>query len=263
VKLISLNIGIKIENTPQINTFLTEQDADIIALQEVSRPLEDAVVSVYRTQPDIMATLRETHPYSFFAPLWAADAFRFDGDIARHFGGHIEQGNEVYSKFPIASATNEFYYRHFEYILDWANWKQTDHGRAVQIVELTIKDQSVQILNLHGIWNQSREGDDRTMRQCEYLVAVAARKDMPTIICGDFNLTPDSASIQYLDKYFRNLTTEFSIRATRPDFKDAIDTGNEIVDYIFVDKRINVNDFSVIETDISDHFPLVLDFDVI
>jgi endonuclease/exonuclease/phosphatase family metal-dependent hydrolase len=101
------------------------------------------------------------------------------------------------------------------------------------------------------------------MRQCEYLVAAVARRDMPTIICGDFNLTPDCASIQYLDKHFRNLTTEFSIQSTRPDFKDAIDTGNEIVDYIFVDKRISVNDFSVIETDVSDHFPLILDFDII
>lgn len=262
MKLICLNIGIKIANTQQVTAFLTEENADIIALQEVSRPLEDAVVSGYRSQPDIMAALSKTHPHSFFGPLWVADAFRFDGDIERHFGGHIEQGNEIYSRFPIVAATNEHYHGHFEYMLNWANWKQTDHGRAVQVVELSVRGQALQILNLHGIWNQSRNGDERTMHQCEYLVSAAARKNIPTIICGDFNLTPHSDSIQYLNKHFRNLTAEFNIRATRPDFKDSIDTGNETVDYIFVDKRIQVNHFSVPETNISDHYPLVLDFDI-
>ncbi len=35
-----------------------------------------------------------------------------------------------------------------------------------------------------------------------------------------------------------------------------------VVDYIFVTDDVKVNDFKVVDTDVSDHFPLVLDFDI-
>ncbi|MCK5025267.1 MAG: hypothetical protein KAS15_01655, partial [Nanoarchaeota archaeon] len=91
----------------------------------------------------------------------------------------------------------------------------------------------------------------------------AKRKDIPTIIVGDFNLFPESKSIQILNKEFRNLIDEYNITTTRPDFVDSRDVGNNVVDYIFVNDKIKVNNFKVFNTIISDHFPLILDFDII
>ena len=42
-----------------------------------------------------------------------------------------------------------------------------------------------------------------------------------------------------LNNEFRNLITEYGISTTRPDFKDNRDVGNNIVDYIFVNKFLN------------------------
>lgn len=49
---------------------------------------------------------------------------------------------------------------------------------------------------------------------------------------------------------------------TRPDFNDTLETGNSIVDYVFVNDQIKVKDFKVIQTNISDHFPLLLEFEL-
>jgi endonuclease/exonuclease/phosphatase family metal-dependent hydrolase len=262
MKLLNLNTGIKISNTDAVIALIKDQQADFVALQEVGRPFEAGVLPEYKPLVDIEATLKPTYPYMFFGPMWFGDAFRTNGVVDRHFGGHIEQGNELLSKYPIMSATNEHYYKHYEYMIDWSNWKQEDHGRSVEIVELDVNGIPLQILNLHGIWNKSRMGDERTMKQCEYIVAAAKRKSIATIITGDFNLDPASESIQYMSKHFRNLITENSITSTRPDFEDNLDSGKNVVDYIFVNDLITVTHFGVIETNASDHLPLIIEFEL-
>jgi endonuclease/exonuclease/phosphatase family metal-dependent hydrolase len=59
--------------------------------------------------------------------------------------------------------------------------------------------------------------------QCEKILEIASRDDLPTIILGDFNLFPNTKSIAMLEKKFKNLIKEFAIKSTRPDFKDDLD----------------------------------------
>lgn len=44
---------------------------------------------------------------------------------------------------------------------------------------------------------------------------------------------------------------------------DGLDHGEHVCDYIFLSRDIFVVDFSVIDTDISDHFPLLLEFEIL
>jgi endonuclease/exonuclease/phosphatase family metal-dependent hydrolase len=262
MKLVNLNVGIKIDNTKQIAAFLQEQAADIVAIQEIALHLEPGVLPEYQSKAELGALLNKQYAYDFFGPLLVANGFKSGTEILRDFGGHIMQGNQLLSRYPFVAATNEFYYKHFEYMIDWSNWRQEDHGRAVQVAEFDIDGTHLQVLNLHGIWNESRMGDERTMAQCRYVLEAAKRKDMPTIITGDFNLRPHSPSITILEREFKNLITEFGITTTRPDFKDEIDEGGSVVDYMFVSDHIQVKRFEVVKTDISDHLPLVLDFEI-
>lgn len=262
MKLININVGIKIDNSKKIGDFLKSYNADIIALQEVVRHLDDSVFDEYQSKSKIENILENTYPYTFFGPLWVSDAFRKNGQIHRDFGGLIEQGNEILSKYLIEDAENLHYYKTYTYARDWTNWQTEDHGRALVRTELSINGQILQVLNLHGIWTSDKKGDQRTVKECEFVVATALKKDLPTIITGDFNLFPETESIQIINKNFTNLIDKFGIKTTRPDFKDNIDVGNNVVDYIFVNSKIKVNDFGVIHTDISDHLPLYLDFDI-
>lgn len=260
LKLVNLNVGIKISNTDGVVEFLRQQNADFIALQEITRHLEDSVLPEYRIDADVLSGLGALYPHAFFGPVWVADGFRHNGVVDRDFGGQIEQGYELLAKYPIVGGSNEFFYKSFEYMYDWSNWRQEDHGRSVQIAEFMVDGVPLQILNLHGIWTSHKKGDERTLKECEYIVAAAKRKDIATIITGDFNLSPETPSIQIVDRVFRNLVTEYGVTVTRPDFTDELEGGGNVIDYIFVNNKVEVAHFEVIKSDVSDHYPLALEF---
>ena len=79
---------------------------------------------------------------------------------------------------------------------------------------------------------------------------------------GDFNLLVESESIKMFDSKMVNLIYKYKISSTRPNFDDGLDKGNVVCDYIFVNDKVKVNDFKVLITDVSDHLPLILDFDI-
>ncbi|MBU1075037.1 endonuclease/exonuclease/phosphatase family protein [Patescibacteria group bacterium] len=263
MKLVSFNIGIKIDNSKAIGEFIESQKPDIVAFQEIIRHFDDSVFDMYKSKSDIEKIIGKRLSYSFFGPQWIADAMRKNGKMHRDFNGFVEQGNEVISKFPIITAVNEHYHKQYSLELEWANFYTEDHPRSVQIVELDINGKALQVLNLHGLYSKGKLDSDRSIAQCEYVLDATKRKDIPTIIVGDFNLFPDTESIRILNKEFRNLINEYSIvNTTCSDYKDDVEAGDRVVDYIFVNDKINVNSFEVIDTNISDHLPLILDFDI-
>lgn len=262
MKLISFNIGIKIDNSKKVGKFIESQKPDIVAFQEIMRHFDESVFDMYKSKERIEKIIGKRLPYSFFGPLWISKTIWKNGKIRRNFNGFVEQGNEVLTKFPIIEAANEFYYKSYSLDSDRTDFETEDHARAVQIIELNVNEKKLQILNLHGLYSKNKIDNKRTIAQCKYVLNAAKRKNIPTIIAGDFNLFPNTKSIQVLNQEFRNLINEYQITSTRPDFSDDHDVGNNVVDYIFVNNKIKVNNFQVFKTNISDHFPLILDFEI-
>lgn len=262
MKLLNINIGIKIDNSKKVINFIKEIDADIVAIQEIVRRLEDKANEQFCSKKNIEKQLGSLYPYKFFGPLWAAKSINEKDKIIFDFGGLVEQENEILSKLQIIDVANEYYYKTYSYILDWSNWRKEDHGRALQIVTLKKEKKKFQILNLHGIWTEDKQGDKRRVEECKYIIKAAKKKNIPTIITGDFNLLPGTESIQLINEKFRNLIEEYNIKTTRPEFKDEIDKGGNVVDYIFVSDDVTVKDFKVIKSDISDHPPMLLEFGI-
>ena len=129
-------------------------------------------------------------------------------------------------------------------------------GRAFTDVLLDLDGELLQIINIHGIWNENKLGDLRTINQINSLL-LKVRDDIPSIVVGDFNLLPNSLSISIVNRRMKNLIEEYNIKNTR------YGTENMICDYVFVNNKIKVNDFRVVDSDISDHLPIILDFDII
>jgi len=261
MKLISLNIALKLNNSREIARFIKSHNPDFVAYQEMMRPLDNKVFEMYKSELSIGKAVK--FPYKFFGAKWVTEKFIQNGKLFMDFGGLVEQGNEITSKFPITSAVNEHFYQNYSYQLDGTTWKRDDEPRSVIIVEFNVKGKKLQILNLHGIWSKDKKGDKRTLEQCKYILKAAKRKNIPTIIVGDFNLLSETKGIRLISKHFRNLIDEFDIKSTRPKFDDGIDKGDNAIDYVFVDDKIRVKDFKVIQTSISDHLPLILDFDIL
>lgn len=125
---------------------------------------------------------------------------------------------------------------------------------------------SVHICNLHGI---SQPGDKLDspgrLRQSREIGDFFEDKTGPKIIGGDFNLLPQTRSIEmFAEKGYRNLIKEFRIATTRNRlaWKMYPDNKQYFCDYVFVSPEVLVKSFSVPNLEISDHLPMIVEVEV-
>lgn len=83
--------------------------------------------------------------------------------------------------------------------------------------------------------------------------------ETPKILCGDFNLRPDTTSISTLKEGMNDLIRRHGITSTRTQLYDKPE---KYADYIFTSPEINVIDFNVWDDVVSDHNPLSLKFSI-
>ena len=259
MKLLNINISIKLDNTNNVIDLISNSGCEIVTLQEVMRKIDDNVFDKYKKSNIIKSNTN--YNYSFFGPLWIADHHEKNKVITKDFGGLAEQGNEILSKYPIIKSENIFYYKNYSNFTDTTDFRKEDHSRAFQNVILEINGKQLQLINVHGIWTKDKLGDDRTIKQSEVILSYV-RNDIPCIITGDFNLLPNTESINKINEKMINLIEKYNIQATRPSFDDGLDKGDLVCDYIFVNDKVKVNDFKVLDNRFSDHLPLILDFEI-
>lgn len=265
MKLLSLNVALFEENNDKLAEFIQAQQADFLCLQEVTKRIDDSVSQRSISFDSINSASNEL-TQSFFAPVWVLSKFEkhnFHGK--EHFkfdlGGKVEFGNYIKSRFPITKGQNIFVQNHFTYVTNWSKWPEEDY-RAVQVVDVNANGKELRLLNYHGIWSKDKYGTDNTLHACEIIRDLALEVSYPSIICGDFNLFPDTESINILSSHFNNLCNSYQIKTTRPQSNELSDKSRNVVDYVFVSKDIMVKTFEVIQNDVSDHLPLVIEFEM-
>ncbi len=268
MKLISLNVSLFDENNDKISAFLKRESPDVVCLQEVTRKVDEGALDTFITKTAVDKGTSNLE-YSFYTPNWALRDIRlynFHGKkkFEHDFRGLIECGNYVRSRFEILDGKSIFLQGHFSYVADWdQNFNHPgQEPRTVQVVDLKTNEKRLRILNYHGIWSRDKKDTQQTKLASKKILELALEVDYPTIICGDFNLFPDTESIKILENNFQNLIDHFEINNTRPKSNELNGEKRNVVDYIFVSKGIKVVDFKVIETEVSDHFPLFLEFDI-
>ncbi|MEI8223589.1 MAG: endonuclease/exonuclease/phosphatase family protein [bacterium] len=142
------------------------------------------------------------------------------------------------------------------------NYEQEKIGHTaknVQYVTLKVEDQQkLTIINFHGLWNGQGKGDsDDRIEQSRQLVEFCARMRNQYVLCGDFNLLPDSNSLLMFEEFgLRNLIKENNITSTRTSLYPK---EGRFADYAFVAKGVDVKNFSVLPDEVSDHAPLLIE----
>lgn len=131
-------------------------------------------------------------------------------------------------------------------------------GRNLQWVKIRNNGKVFNICNFHGLWstegkNDSPERIEQSKKIKEFLNDLSGE----IILCGDFNLLPDTQSIAILEEGLINLVREFEVKSTRSKFYEKPE---KFADYIFVTKSVWIKDFRVLKSEVSDHLPLYLEF---
>lgn len=136
-----------------------------------------------------------------------------------------------------------------------------------QVILLEIENKKMWVSNIHGKARPGHKLDTPArLRQSKTIIDFLKDRNELKIIGGDFNLMPQTKSIRLFEENgYIDLIQKFNIKDTRGKINAEKYRGRELqhfADYCFVSKDIKVKSFEVPDTEISDHLPLILEFDV-
>jgi len=134
-----------------------------------------------------------------------------------------------------------------------------NHARNIQYVTLETIRGLITVINFHGLWNGQGKGDsEERLTQSENILNFVKGLSNDFILCGDFNLLPETKSLKMLEEHgLRNLIKEYGITSTRTSFYTKPE---RYADYIFTTKGMEVKEFKVLPEEVSDHSALLLEF---
>jgi len=243
MKILQLNIWSgKLEK--QVEGLLKREDADVVCLQEVVRVEGGRSYFFLDLEEMLLATGYE---HFYYTPSWSGKYMRREASW----------GNCIISKKPF-NKTHSFYtYR--EKINNFDFLEDTDYnsGRSLQHIVVDDGGRDVNILNHHGYHLQShKNGNEETLRQCGMIADYVKELHGPVVLCGDFNLVPDSPSLEQINKVLINQTKDKGVLSTRTSLTHK----TEACDFIFTSPDIEVKSFNVLDDIASDHKALTLEF---
>ncbi len=148
--------------------------------------------------------------------------------------------------------------------------KETTLPFKMQYLQFLIGKNLLTICNVHGTaWPVNKLDSDERLEQSKKILNFVNKQPGEKIITGDFNLFPQTKSVTiFEDAGFCNLVKNFNISTTRgslikkmhPEYYVAGRIFQEFADYTFVSPGIKVKNYTVPDLPLSDHLPLILEF---
>ena len=215
----------------RIARVIRDARADIVALQEVDRGVE-------RTKKiDIMTLLADQTGLTY--------AF---GKNIDYQGG--EYGNGILTRFPILEEKN----LHYQMIRE---------GEQRGLLQLVLEAQGEEFVFMNTHIDYRGDDTERIMNVAEIRSAAQGHETRPVIVCGDFNDTPGSRTVELMKKDFLDAWEE---AGAGMEFTYPADTAKKRIDYVFVSKSsgtrartLRAVSARVIQTNASDHLPLLVE----
>ncbi len=133
-----------------------------------------------------------------------------------------------------------------------------DHARNIEFIMLKINNKYINILNIHGLWTgKGKDDSEDRIKQSQNIIDFIKTLEGETVLCGDFNLNPDTESIKMFENFgLKNLIRENNISSTRTSLY--IKDENPFADYTFVSKDVEVKSFEIMPDEVSDHSAMKL-----
>lgn len=138
------------------------------------------------------------------------------------------------------------------------------HGytaKNIQFLKIDLNGSPFYVLNFHGLWNGKGKSDtEERLNQSQKMIECIRALNSEYVLLGDFNLTPDTKSLQMFEQELgcRDLIKEYRITSTRTHLYPK---ENKFADYAFISSGVNLKKFEVMTDVISDHSPLLVELE--
>jgi len=231
---------------------ILSQNPDIICLQEFNNSVSQ----------NNMIPFNKKYPYHYFSK-----------DFERQKQGY-QSGSIIFSKYPIIDSGKYQYPGNFSESLIYADietpkkviriftthlqsfkFKQEDY-EGIEIIKNTQEKALPASVN---ILQKMKQAYTKKGEQANIVRAALDESPHPSIICGDFNDVPNSYTYFHIRKDWQDvfLATSLGIGRTYLALAPTLR-----IDYILPDNHFFVQQFDLIDEDLSDHLMLVADLGI-
>jgi endonuclease/exonuclease/phosphatase family metal-dependent hydrolase len=246
--------------------YVRSTSPDVLCLQEVVHsPATDKEWLTYRDgghvlpqRPNFFADVARalSNHVAIFCP--AAQGVLWDGDEA--IPSQWGLATFVGSTLPIIGQVQAFIHKGFSPD-GYGDHPRPRNAHAIRIFDFD-KRQRVVIVHLHGLrdLNGKMDTPDR-LAQAERIASIVQGIAEPgdhVVVCGDFNVEPDSQTFEILRSLgLKELVTASGYPGTRTSYYKK---PGRFADYMLVSENVEVIDFQVVShPEASDHCPLLLE----
>ena len=265
MKVMSLNgWGGKLHRS--LTRYLGDEAPDILCLQEVVHsPKADHDWLEYRDGDQVLAQrangfsdVCEVLPdhTAILCPAARGVLWRGSKPIPSFWG----LATFVHKSLPIIAQAQGFVHKTFSPD-GYGDHPRSRNAHAVRLYD-TVRNRPISVTHMHGLRDLAGKMDTPERReQVQRLLALHQQVSEPgdaAIICGDFNVEPDSETLEFLEQHgFRNLIRDGGFESTRSShYKKP----SRFADYMLVNGHTEVVEFRVVyEPEVSDHCPLLLE----
>jgi len=249
-KFVCLNLWLGGKLFDNVVDFLKKEKPDVLALQEVYGGKDPKYPRNYRTVEEFSKIFG--YKYFDFAPAFLEH---------KQDGTTLECGNAVFSRYPMISRDVIFYDIPFGAV----NFEKLDPSfspRNLQHVQLKIDGKNVDVFNTQGIWGFDGEDNPRRLGMSKIIKENYLGKEN-IILCGDFNTLEHAKAMVAFENDLKNvfkgeLKRTFNMRHKPENSGFATAT----VDMVYVSPNINIIKHYTVDDDITDHIPLVCEFEI-
>lgn len=228
-----------LEDIKNIAQFLNENKVDVICLQELTINFDK---QDHIHTPNYIA--KQLGYYVYFQKITFASK-------------EMELANAIFSKYPIINSRTV-----------WINKEQgsgnyDDENRAYIEAILDIYGTKLTVGTVHMSYTHSFKPSERKLQETDALAEVIRDNKSNFILTGDFNATPESKVIYRIEEYVTNCGPNYSKNTwtTKPFSYNGfeVNTLDYRLDYVFGSQDINVVASQVLDTEFSDHLPVLVE----
>ncbi|TKT83057.1 endonuclease/exonuclease/phosphatase family protein [Aquamicrobium sp. LC103] len=266
MRVVSLNVWGGRLHAPLME-YLASCGADVLCLQEVVRtPASEADWLVYRDgshellqRANLYEEIRAALPThdAFFAPAARGDLFDGETIVPSEFG----LATFIRSDLPVIAQAMDFVHGGFSGN-GWGGHPRARNAHCFRLMDYE-DGFTVTIAQMHGLRDTAGKGDTPARREqaraLAGLVGNVRREGERLIVCGDFNVLPDSVTFDELGRLgLSDLVTTRGFSDTRTSYYEK---NGRFADYMLVTPEVDVRHFDVVAApEVSDHRALLLDF---
>jgi endonuclease/exonuclease/phosphatase family metal-dependent hydrolase len=233
------NIWIQ-EPIEHIAEFLRQTNADVMCLQELTthHPAQRII--------DTREYLAGELGYHYFAPEIPID-------------DTIRQANGIFSRYPLEATSSE-----------WINRPRRDGDYDDQYrayVQATVRAQvPVTIGTTHSSYTDRFEQTPAKQGEADLLAGLVSQHSEKFVFCADLNSLPGSYTVKALEKHLEHAGSDLEqpTWTTKPfsHHEYQVDTLTWRLDYVFHTPDIKPVSAKILETDYSDHLPVLTEFEI-